>query len=97
MIDVEIRGRLLVATIRRPEVRNAVDRTVAEGLEQAIDRLESDPELWVGILAGEGPVFCAGADLRAIAAGDAEGMSTARGGSRAVMATIWGSDPSWLA
>jgi enoyl-CoA hydratase len=80
MIDLSVHGRVLVVTIRRPEVRNAVDRAVASGIEAAVDRLESDSELWVGILAGDGPVFSAGADLHAIAAGDAEGMMTARGG-----------------
>jgi enoyl-CoA hydratase len=80
VIDFERRGAVAVITIRRPEVRNAVDRTVAEGIERAVDRLESNDELFVGILAAEGPVFCAGADLAAVAAGDTDGIFTARGG-----------------
>lgn len=80
MIDVQVRGRIAIITLCRPEVRNAVDRMMATGIEAALDQLEDDPELWVGVLAAEGPVFCAGADLRAIVAGDAEGMVTERGG-----------------
>jgi enoyl-CoA hydratase len=80
MIDFERRGAVAVITIRRPEVRNAVDRTVAEGIERAVDRLESNEELFVGVLAAEGPVFCAGADLAAVASGDTDGLFTARGG-----------------
>jgi enoyl-CoA hydratase len=80
MIDFEVRGAAAIVTIRRPEQRNAVDRSVARGIEVAIDRLESSSELRVGILAGEGPVFCAGADLDTIVAGDTDGISTERGG-----------------
>jgi enoyl-CoA hydratase len=53
---------------------------VATGIEAAIDQLEADPLTWVGILAGEGPVFSAGADLKAIAAGQADAIQTKRGG-----------------
>src|SRR5213078_436387 len=50
------------------------------GMEAAIDRLEGDPDVWVGIVTGAGPVFSAGADLKAIAAGQAGGLQTKRGG-----------------
>jgi len=80
MIDFEVEDRVAVITIRRPEARNAVNGEVAAGLEAAIDRLEGDAGLWIGIIAGEGPVFSAGADLKAIAAGDADGLMTRRGG-----------------
>lgn len=80
MVDYDVRGRVAVITIRRPEARNAINGEVAAGIEAAIDRLEDDPEVWVGVLTGEGPVFSAGADLKAIAAGDAASLSTARGG-----------------
>src|SRR5680860_1376855 len=49
-------------------------------MEAAIDRLEADDETWVGVVAGNGPVFSAGADLKAIAAGQAGKLSTKRGG-----------------
>jgi enoyl-CoA hydratase len=80
MVDYELVGRVAVITLRRPEARNAVNGAVASGIENAIDRLEEDPDAWVGILAGEGPVFCAGADLKAIASGQAAELNTARGG-----------------
>ncbi|MHB8465822.1 MAG: crotonase/enoyl-CoA hydratase family protein [Acidimicrobiales bacterium] len=80
MIEYEVVGRVAVITINRPEARNAVSAEVAQGIESAIDRLEADEDLWVGVLTGAGPVFCAGADLKAIAAGKAAEITTARGG-----------------
>lgn len=80
MVDYEQRDRVGIVTIRRPEARNAVNGDVARGIEAAIDRLEDDADVWVGILAAEGPVFSAGADLKAIAMGQAAELLTARGG-----------------
>jgi enoyl-CoA hydratase len=79
------RERIGVITLNRPEARNAVNGDVAEALEAAIDQLENDPEVWVGILTAntagqERPVFCAGADLKAISSGQAGALSTRRGG-----------------
>ena len=79
-IAYERRGRSVLITINRPEVRNAVNGEVARGIEAAIDRLEGDDEVWVGILAGSGPAFSSGADLKAFAAGEDAAASTARGG-----------------
>jgi enoyl-CoA hydratase len=78
--------RIGVITLNRPEARNAVNREVAVRLEAAVDRLEDDPEVWVGILCAntadqDRPVFCAGADLKVInEAGDAGTLDTERGG-----------------
>jgi enoyl-CoA hydratase len=80
MVDYEADGRVAVITIRRPEARNAVNADVAAGMEAALDRLEDDEAVWAGIICGEGPVFSAGADLKAIAAGQAASLITARGG-----------------
>jgi enoyl-CoA hydratase len=80
MVDYELQGRVAVITIRRPEARNAVNGEVASGIESAIDRLEEDPDAWVGIITGEGSVFSAGADLKAIASGQAATLRTERGG-----------------
>jgi len=79
-VDFEQRGPLAVVKINRPEARNAVNQAVAEGIEQAIDAIEADDGIWVGILTGEPPVFCAGADLKEINAGNAASLQTQRGG-----------------
>jgi enoyl-CoA hydratase len=80
MVEFEQRGRVAIMTIRRPEARNAVNQAVASGMEEGIDRLEEDDELWVGIVAAEGPVFSAGADLKEVAAGNIAALITKRGG-----------------
>src|SRR5262245_34975638 len=80
MVDYEVRGRVAVLTLNRPEARNAINNEVAAAVEVAIDRLEDDPDLWVGVLTGAGPVFCAGADLKAIAGGGGGNLGTERGG-----------------
>jgi enoyl-CoA hydratase len=80
MVDYERRQRLAVITLNRPEARNAVNQDVAVGLESAIDRLEDDDGAWVGVITHRGPVFSAGADLKAIAAGQARTLATERGG-----------------
>jgi enoyl-CoA hydratase len=73
-------GHRALITINRPEARNAVNADVACGIEEAIDRLEADDSLWVGILTGVPPVFCSGADLKEINAGRLASLSTPRGG-----------------
>jgi enoyl-CoA hydratase len=80
MIDYEQQGRVAVLTINRPEARNAVNGDVASGMEAAIDRFEADDDTWVAVLTGAGPVFCAGADLKAISSGNAAALNTKRGG-----------------
>lgn len=80
MVEYEKRGQISVITIKRPEARNAVNAEVAQGMEAALDRLESEDDAWVGIVTGEGKVFCAGADLKAIASGQAGSIQTQRGG-----------------
>ena len=57
-------------TIDRPGARNAIDRATAEGIAAAMDRLDGDDALQVGILTGAGGYFCAGMDLKAFAAGE---------------------------
>ncbi|MEI8321489.1 MAG: enoyl-CoA hydratase-related protein [Actinomycetes bacterium] len=81
----EKRGRIGIITLNRPEARNAVNGDVASGVEAALDKIEADDDIWVGIVTAntagqEKPVFCAGADLKAINSGNAGGLSTKRGG-----------------
>lgn len=80
MVDYEIDGHVAVLTLNRPEARNAVNGELAQAMEAALDRLEGDPDVWVGVLAANGPVFCAGADLKAINSGKAGELATAKGG-----------------
>lgn len=85
VVKYEVQGRVGVITLNRPEARNAVNGDVAEGMEAAIDELEDDGDVWVGIIAAnsegqERPVFCAGADLKAINSGNAASLNTRRGG-----------------
>lgn len=79
-VDYEQLGPTAVLTLNRPEARNAVNATVARDLEAALDRFEADEEAWTGVLCGAGPAFSAGADLKALAAGQGGGLSTERGG-----------------
>jgi enoyl-CoA hydratase len=67
---VEQRDRILIITINRPKAKNAVNSAVAHGLADAVDRLDGDPGLSVGILTGAGGSFCAGMDLKAFARGE---------------------------
>jgi len=85
IVKYQVQGRVALITLNRPEARNAVNGDLANGLEAAIDQLEADPGLWVGIITAntqgqERPVFCAGADLKAINSGNAAGLNTKRGG-----------------
>jgi enoyl-CoA hydratase len=63
-------GPVLVVTIDRPEVRNAVDRPTAARLADVFRRFDVDDEHSVAVLTGTGGAFCAGADLAAIGRGD---------------------------
>lgn len=66
----ERHGRIAVFTLNRPEQRNAVNPEVSQAMNRHMLAFESDPDLWVGIITGAGDrAFCAGADLKAIAAG----------------------------
>ena len=85
IVTYSTEGRIGIITLNRPDARNAINGDVARGVEAALDQLEADDEVWVGILTAntEGqdrPVFCAGADLKAINSGQAGDLSTKRGG-----------------
>ncbi|MGX9889329.1 crotonase/enoyl-CoA hydratase family protein [Streptomyces sp. NPDC002276] len=61
----EPRAGVLLITLNRPHVRNAVDQSLANAMDAALTRLETDPSLAVGILTGAGGHFCSGMDLKA--------------------------------
>jgi enoyl-CoA hydratase len=79
-VEYVTQGRVAIITINRPEARNAVNGAVASGLEAAVDQLEADESLWIGILTGVPPVFSAGADLKEVGAGRSSVLTTKRGG-----------------
>ena len=69
VVRTEARGAVLVITLNRPEARNAVNGAVALAMAEALDRLDADGSLMVGVLTGAGQGFCAGMDLKGFADG----------------------------
>ena len=65
-VRVERSGPVFTVLLSRPERRNAVDGATALALSQAFREFEADPGASVAVLHGEGGVFCAGADLKAV-------------------------------
>lgn len=74
-IRLDKMGPVAVLTLTRSEARNAVDLSMMEEIRQALIEIEADNRLRVGVLTGEGPVFCAGMDLAAFIAGDNPGLT----------------------
>ena len=66
----EADGGVLLITLNRPDQRNAVNADIANGVAAALERLDDDDDLQVGILTGAGKGFCAGMDLKAFVAGE---------------------------
>jgi enoyl-CoA hydratase len=81
-VETERAGRVLVMSIRREEKRNAIDQGIADGISAALDELDDDPDLWVGVLTGTATVFSAGSDLASSRGGSA---ATERGGEYGVI------------
>ena len=73
-------SHIATITYDRPQRRNAIDGAMRRDINDAFERFRYDEDAWVGIVTGEGPVFSAGADLKAIASGQAGGLQTAKGG-----------------
>src|SRR6187549_896253 len=71
MIRTEREGPVSIVILDRPEARNAVDRATAEALADAFRAFDADDEARVGVLHGDHGTFCAGADLKAMATGQA--------------------------
>ncbi|HWC68554.1 MAG TPA: crotonase/enoyl-CoA hydratase family protein [Acidimicrobiales bacterium] len=69
LVLTEARGKTLLITLNRPDARNAVNRELAEALASALDGLDADPALAVGVLTGAGRGFSAGMDLKAFLSG----------------------------
>ena len=78
-VRYERQDRILIVRIEREAKRNAIDRPTADGIDQALNLLEDDDELWAGVITGTTTVFSAGTDLR-----DGSGR-TERGGEYGVI------------
>ena len=66
----EVRGGVLIVTINRPEAKNAMTKAAAEGIAAAMDRLDAEDDLRVGVLTGAGETFCSGMDLKGFLRGE---------------------------
>ena len=69
-VEIEQIDATLVIAINRPAQRNAVNQAVSLAIAEALDRLDADPALRVGIITGRGGSFCSGMDLKAFLAGE---------------------------
>ena len=69
-ISVAKTDRVTTITLNRPQVMNAINPQMHEELQSAFDEFATDPDQFVGVVTGMGErAFCAGSDLKAIAAG----------------------------
>ena len=66
----EVDNGVLIVTINRPEAKNAMTKAAAEGIAAAMDRLDAEDDLRVGILTGAGGTFCSGMDLKGFLRGE---------------------------
>jgi enoyl-CoA hydratase/carnithine racemase len=80
LVERRREGRVLIISMRRAQKRNAIDRALADALDEALNELDDDGELWAGVLTGTPDVFSAGSDLTA--AGD---YVTERGGEYGII------------
>ncbi|HXM43797.1 MAG TPA: crotonase/enoyl-CoA hydratase family protein [Bryobacteraceae bacterium] len=74
-VEIDRRDSILTVTITRPQARNAVDAATAAALADAFRSFDTDEALHAAVLTGAGGAFCAGADLKAIAAGQPNALS----------------------
>jgi enoyl-CoA hydratase len=66
----EVRDGILIVTLNRPEAKNAANKALSEQVAAAMDLLDSDPSLRVGIITGAGGTFCSGMDLKGFLMGE---------------------------
>jgi enoyl-CoA hydratase len=69
-ILTNVENGVMVITMNRPEAKNAANRALAEGMVVALDELDANDEVRVGVLTGAGGTFCAGMDLKAFLKGE---------------------------
>jgi len=78
-IRTERHAHILTVTIDRPEVRNAFNAETAQQMNDAMDVIDNDPDIFAAIITGAGGTFSAGADLKAAARHGTSGAVAARG------------------
>jgi enoyl-CoA hydratase len=69
-VVTKIEDRLMIIAINRPEAKNAINAAVAQGIADALIKLDADPDVGLGILTGARNTFCAGMDLKAFVRGE---------------------------
>lgn len=79
----EQRGRVVIVTLEREAKRNAINEEMTQSLDRALNALDDDPELWVGVLSGGENVFCAGTDMK-----ESSGTPTERGGEYGIIRRV---------
>ncbi|MEF2082368.1 enoyl-CoA hydratase-related protein [Pseudomonas aeruginosa] len=81
LVTLEVlEGHIALVTLNRPLARNAINAEMANAMEGIVSRTEADHSVWVVVLTGTGQdVFCAGADLKEVAAGRAASLFTRNG------------------
>jgi enoyl-CoA hydratase len=80
ILERERRGRTEILTLNRPEARNAMSPELSLAIEQALDDVETERDVWTVIITATGPVFCAGADLKVVAQGRGMDINAPKGG-----------------
>ncbi len=80
VVETSRRDGVAVLTLNRPEARNAVNGELAQAVEASLDALEADASVNAVVLTGAGSTFCAGADLKVVAAGRGAELATPKGG-----------------
>ncbi len=80
-VFTEVRDDLLIVTLNRPEVRNAIDRPTADALFEVFCAFDANEDLSVAVLTGADGTFCAGADLKAVSAGHGNRVTPERADS----------------
>ncbi len=71
LVEYQVKGRIAYITMNRPEKLNAINHEMLEGLWQAFTNLRDDPEVWLGIVTGNGRAFSVGHDLVEMGGGGA--------------------------
>ena len=70
IVLVGVADGVMTITLNRPGVRNAINEAMATAIGSALDELDRRSDLVAGVLAGNGPAFCSGMDLKAFLAGE---------------------------